>query len=289
MRMLRILLSVLFLIPNLVFAAPSNTLSITPIAVDGATITASDENSRNNTTSTTYNAHSHTDISQTANTLNVGDLTAGNKTIAAYNADSNKPFVRYDDSADDWIFSVDGTNSAMSLSGSGLTFEGDTADDFETTVSVIDPTADRTITFPNASGTIALGVALPSGAAFYMFSGSCPSGTTDSTSTYSNKFIKINATQLTSSGTVLTGTSDSTTLSAAQSGLPAHTHSIPGKSGGAVGTTANFPRADTLTLDGNITSDSTGGSAASSGHTHTFSSATTLEPSSITAKLCIVN
>ena len=35
-----------------------------------------------------------------------------------------------------------------------IIFEGSTADDFETTVSVVDPTADRTITLPNASGTI---------------------------------------------------------------------------------------------------------------------------------------
>jgi hypothetical protein len=35
-------------------------------------------------------------------------------------------------------------------------FEGSTADSFETTVSVVDPTADRTINFPNASGTVAV-------------------------------------------------------------------------------------------------------------------------------------
>jgi len=40
------------------------------------------------------------------------------------------------------------------LSGaSPLVFEGATADDFETTVAVTDPTADRTITIPDASGT----------------------------------------------------------------------------------------------------------------------------------------
>lgn len=37
-----------------------------------------------------------------------------------------------------------------------ITFEGSTDDTFETTVSVIDPTADRTINLPNASGTVAL-------------------------------------------------------------------------------------------------------------------------------------
>jgi hypothetical protein len=35
-----------------------------------------------------------------------------------------------------------------------FTFEGSTPDDFETTLGVIDPTADRTINLPNVSGTI---------------------------------------------------------------------------------------------------------------------------------------
>jgi len=35
-----------------------------------------------------------------------------------------------------------------------FTFEGSTADDFETTLGVIDPTADRTINLPNVSGTV---------------------------------------------------------------------------------------------------------------------------------------
>jgi hypothetical protein len=40
--------------------------------------------------------------------------------------------------------------------GSSITFEGATANDFETTIAVTDPTADRTITFPDATGTVAL-------------------------------------------------------------------------------------------------------------------------------------
>ncbi len=44
---------------------------------------------------------------------------------------------------------VDGTNQS-------LTFEGSTSDSFETTLSATDPTADRTINFPDASGTLAL-------------------------------------------------------------------------------------------------------------------------------------
>ena len=35
-----------------------------------------------------------------------------------------------------------------------FTFEGSTADAFETTLDVVDPTADRTITFPNTTGTV---------------------------------------------------------------------------------------------------------------------------------------
>lgn len=37
-----------------------------------------------------------------------------------------------------------------------LTFEGSTADGFETTLAVVNPTADRTITLPDASGTVFL-------------------------------------------------------------------------------------------------------------------------------------
>ncbi len=39
---------------------------------------------------------------------------------------------------------------------SSIVFEGATADDYETTVTVTDPTADRTITLPNATGTVVL-------------------------------------------------------------------------------------------------------------------------------------
>ena len=40
--------------------------------------------------------------------------------------------------------------------GNNITFEGSTADVHETTLTVTDPTADRTITLPNASGTVLL-------------------------------------------------------------------------------------------------------------------------------------
>lgn len=48
---------------------------------------------------------------------------------------------------------------AVGTFDSSITFEGTTANDFETTVQVTDPTADRTITFPDADGTVTLNAA----------------------------------------------------------------------------------------------------------------------------------
>ena len=43
-----------------------------------------------------------------------------------------------------------------------IRFEGTTANDIETFLTVVDPTADRTITFPDATGTVALTTDIPS-------------------------------------------------------------------------------------------------------------------------------
>ncbi len=42
------------------------------------------------------------------------------------------------------------------VGSAGISFEGTTADANETTLNVIDPTQDRTINLPDASGTVAL-------------------------------------------------------------------------------------------------------------------------------------
>ena len=52
-------------------------------------------------------------------------------------------------------FTVFGSSVVLGQ-GKNVIFEGATANDFETIVDVSDPTADRTITFPDASGTVAL-------------------------------------------------------------------------------------------------------------------------------------
>ena len=52
---------------------------------------------------------------------------------------------------------LDASPSITNLTvGGNVIFEGSTADSFETTLTVTDPTADRTITFPNKSGTVAM-------------------------------------------------------------------------------------------------------------------------------------
>ncbi len=46
------------------------------------------------------------------------------------------------------------TATALNLTDSSIVFEGATADAYETTLTVVDPTADRTITLPNETGTL---------------------------------------------------------------------------------------------------------------------------------------
>ena len=47
-----------------------------------------------------------------------------------------------------------GVNLTNPVVTGSVIFEGATADSFETTLSVVDPTADRTISLPNVSGTL---------------------------------------------------------------------------------------------------------------------------------------
>ena len=55
-------------------------------------------------------------------------------------------------------FTVQGTQTVVDSTTievtNSFTFEGTTSDDFETVLTVTDPTADRTITLPNVTGTV---------------------------------------------------------------------------------------------------------------------------------------
>lgn len=128
------------------------------------------------------------------------------------------------------------------------------------------------------------GVVLPSGAIFFMITGSCPLGTTDVSTTYANKFVKINATQGTSTNAVLTGTTDSHTLTVAE--MPVHDHS--GTFGRYVDGSP-YPCAAYGQPDVNPLTSSVPTQGGGSGHNHTISTATTLAPSAITCKACLVN
>ena len=65
----------------------------------------------------------------------------------------------YDDAGDGAIdLALDATYSptfaGLTINGASITFEGATADAYETTLTVTDPTADRTLTLPNATDTL---------------------------------------------------------------------------------------------------------------------------------------
>ena len=74
-----------------------------------------------------------------------------------WESDTNK--FKIGDGINNWStldYFIDGNSTANPAFGSSITFEGATANDFETTVAVTDPTADRTITLPDATGTVVL-------------------------------------------------------------------------------------------------------------------------------------
>ena len=74
-----------------------------------------------------------------------------------WESDTNK--FKIGDGTNHWAdldYFIDANSTVNPAFGSSITFEGATANDFETTLAITDPTADRTITFPDATGTVAL-------------------------------------------------------------------------------------------------------------------------------------
>jgi hypothetical protein len=99
-------------------------------------------------------------------TLVVVDPTA-DRTITLPNADGVVLLSTLATNAPEIAHSVWGADN-------GLAFEGATADDFETTITPTDPTADRTITLPNLSGIVALLTGGQSFTPFYVGNGATP-------------------------------------------------------------------------------------------------------------------
>jgi hypothetical protein len=81
--------------------------------------------------------------------LNAGEI--------GYETDTNK--FKIGDGTNHWLnldYFIDANSTVNPSFGSSITFEGATSDAYETTLAVTDPTADRTITLPNATGTVVL-------------------------------------------------------------------------------------------------------------------------------------
>ncbi|MDD4980709.1 MAG: hypothetical protein PHC54_05525 [Candidatus Omnitrophica bacterium] len=145
-----------------------------------------------------------------------------------------------------------------------------------------------------AANVPSTGFTLPSGAVFFMMTGSCPAGSTDVTATYSNKFIRVNATQGSTGG--------SDTLSILEANLPSHTHpsgTLTAASAGAHTHTMSFGNVANSGQD-IFGSGNSGNKATSSAgdHTHTISgntgsagsgSAATITNPYVTCKMCQVN
>ena len=87
----------------------------------------------------------------TGNTVTV-TLSSSVATTSGTETFTNKTFTS--PTLNTHTFSSGTSTSGMSIGANGIVFEGATADAHETTLTVVDPTADRTITLPNETGTL---------------------------------------------------------------------------------------------------------------------------------------
>ena len=129
------------------------------IDADGGTVTFADAGSSLGTiTSSGY--------SGTSATVAVSDSTANTNFPVVFHDESNALLddtgaLRYNPSTGQLLvpnLTVAGTTTQVDTvtmqAANAVVFEGATADDHETTLTIIDPTADRTINLPNQSGTV---------------------------------------------------------------------------------------------------------------------------------------
>ena len=114
------------------------------------------------------NTAGNQDTSGTAALVTVTDSTANSNFPVVFHDESNALLddtgaLRYNPSTGTLLvpnLQVAGTTTTVNTvtmeAANAIVFEGATADDFETTLTITDPTADRTITLPDATGTLAL-------------------------------------------------------------------------------------------------------------------------------------
>tara|TARA_A100000172_G_scaffold32076_1_gene19212 strand:- start:22039 stop:29682 length:7644 start_codon:yes stop_codon:yes gene_type:complete len=147
----------------IVFATPNSNL-----AISGTNVNATDTNTtysvgdggltQNNFTNTLKTKldgiETSADVTDKSNVSSaLASLTGSDTLYIGDSGDDTTVIVRGN-------LQVDGTTLTVNQTAvnvqNAFVFEGSTADDYETTLTIIDPTADRTIQLPNASGTISL-------------------------------------------------------------------------------------------------------------------------------------
>ena len=68
------------------------------------------------------------------------------------------------------VFNFTGTNSSLGIGSGGISFEGSTADAYESLLTVVDPTQDNTITLPDTDGDIITDTTNPRDTKAFLFS-----------------------------------------------------------------------------------------------------------------------
>jgi hypothetical protein len=110
------------------------------------------------------------------------EWTSANPVLAsgefAWESDTNR--FKIGNGTSNWTdldYFIDANSISNPAFGTSIVFEGATADSYETTLQITDPTADRTITLPDSTGTVALTSDI--------------TATASSTTTLSNKSISL--------------------------------------------------------------------------------------------------
>jgi len=144
---------------TILFQGTSNQLTATVSATDTVTYALTDDVTiAGEFTASGTGAHTLGELSFTGSTIASSgstitmsdDVTMPSaKTLTVDKISSNTTFVDFGSKN----VSTDGFFYTTTTTG-GIIFEGTTADDFETNLRVVDPTADRTITFPDVTGTV---------------------------------------------------------------------------------------------------------------------------------------
>ena len=148
-----------------------------------------------------------------SSTVTVSDSTANTNFPVVFHDESNALLddtgaLRYNPSTGELLvpkLTVAGTTTTVDTvtinAQNAIVFEGATADSHETTLTITDPTADRTITLPDTTGTVALTSDIPSSGISSGNVATFTSGVAD------NDFLRVD-------GTSIEGLSDSEVLSA---------------------------------------------------------------------------